>query len=72
MQKIPLIPPKLTQFAADLERLTQKIIDGQAATSKTIADVRSGLQTGDVSKLQGHTAELQSLTRTLNSILPAK
>jgi hypothetical protein len=26
-----------------LEKLTQKIIDGQAATNKTITDVRSGL-----------------------------
>jgi inhibitor of KinA sporulation pathway (predicted exonuclease) len=70
MQKIPLVPPKLTQFATDLEKLTQKIIDGQAATSKTITDVRSGLQTGDVSKLQNHTGELQNLTKTLSAILP--
>jgi inhibitor of KinA sporulation pathway (predicted exonuclease) len=72
MQKIPLIPPKLTQFATDLERLTQKIIDGQAATNKTITDVRSGLQTGDVSKLQTHAGELQNLTKTISAILPAK
>jgi hypothetical protein len=70
MQKIPLIPPKLTQFATDLERLTQKIIDGQAVTNKTITDVRSGLQTGDVSKLQNHAGELQNLTRSLSAILP--
>jgi hypothetical protein len=70
MQKIPLIPPKLTQFATDLEKLTQKIIDSQAATNKTITDVRSGLQTGDVSKLQGHAGELQNLTKTLSAILP--
>jgi hypothetical protein len=72
MQKIPLIPPKLTQFATDLERLTQKIIDNQAATNKTITDVRSGLQTGDVSKLQSHAGELQNLTRTISDILPAQ
>ncbi len=60
MQKIPLIP----------EKLTQKIIDGQAATNKTITDVRSGLQTGDVSKLQNHAGELQNLTKTLSGILP--
>ena len=70
MQKIPLIPPQLTQFATDLERLTQKIIDGQAATSKTITDVRSGLQTGDVSKLQTHAGDLQNLTKTISAILP--
>jgi hypothetical protein len=70
MQKIPLIPSKLTQFATDLERLTQKIIDGQVATNKTITDVRSGLQTGDVSKLQTHAGDLQNLTKTLTAILP--
>lgn len=72
MQKIPLIPPKLTQFATDLERLTQKIIDNQAATNKTITDVRSGLQTGDVSKLQSHAGELQNLTKNISAILPGK
>ena len=71
MQKIPLIPPKLTQFATDLEKLTQKIIDEQAATNKTITDVRTGLQTGDVSKLQNHAGALQNLTKTLTSILPS-
>jgi methyl-accepting chemotaxis protein len=70
MQKIPLIPQKLTQFATDLEKLTQKIIDGQAATNKTITDVRSGLQTGDVSKLQTHAGDLQNLTKSLSAILP--
>lgn len=72
MQRIPLIPPKLTQFATDLERLTQKIIDNQAATNKTITDVRSGLQTGDVAKLQNHAGALQSLTKNLSAILPNK
>ncbi|RJP46888.1 MAG: hypothetical protein C4583_18075 [Anaerolineaceae bacterium] len=72
MQKIPLIPPKLTQFATDLEKMTQKIIDNQTATNKTITDVRSGLQTGDVSKLQSHAGELQNLTKTISAILPAK
>jgi uncharacterized phage infection (PIP) family protein YhgE len=68
MQKIPLIPPKLTQFATDLERLTQKIIDGQASTNKTIVDVQTGLR--DVAKLQGHAGELQNLTKSLSAILP--
>jgi hypothetical protein len=72
MQKIPLIPPKLTQFATDLERLTQKIIDGQVATTKTITDVQVGLRTGDVAKLQSHAGSLQNLTKSLSAILPNK
>lgn len=70
MQKIPLIPAKLTAFATDLEKLTQKIIDNQVATNKTITDVRSGLQTGDVAKLQNHAGALQNLTKTIGDILP--
>lgn len=72
MQKIPLIPPKLTQFATDLEKLTQRIIDGQAAASKTITDVQAGLRTGDASKLQAHAGQLQNLTKSLSAILPGK
>lgn len=72
MQKIPLIPPQLTKFATDLERLTQKIIDGQATTNKTITDVQTGLRTGDVAKLQNHAGALQTLTRNLSAILPGK
>jgi hypothetical protein len=34
--------------------------------------VRSGLQTGDVSKLQSHAGELQNLTKTISAILPGK
>jgi len=72
MQKVPFIPPKLTEFATDLERLTQKIIDGQATTGKVIEDVRLGLQSGDVTKLQTHAGELQKLTRMMRDMLPGK
>ena len=54
----------------NLEAITQKIIDNQAATSKTITEVQSGLKTGDVNKIKGHAGALQNVTRTLTSILP--
>ena len=67
---LPIIPKNVTGMLASLESITQQIIDSQAATGKTIADVQTGLQTGDVTKLQSHAGELQNLTRSLTAILP--
>jgi hypothetical protein len=54
----------------DLEKWTQKIIDNDKQTARAISNVQTGLQTGDVSKLKGHTTDLKKVTRTLTSILP--
>ncbi len=66
----PLIPKGAKHAMTRLERITQRIIDGQASTTRTIADVKTGLTTGDVTKLRSHAGELQSLTRSLVAILP--
>jgi hypothetical protein len=70
LRGLPLIPRTVMDLLTNLERITQQIIDSQAGTSKTITDVQTGLSTGDVTKLQGHASELQSLTRSLVAILP--
>jgi hypothetical protein len=67
---LPIIPKNILQLLINLEAITQKIIDNQAATSKTITEVQSGLKTGDVNKIKGHAGALQNVTRTLTSILP--
>ncbi|MCC6298647.1 MAG: hypothetical protein IT314_05075 [Anaerolineales bacterium] len=67
---LPIIPKNILQLLINLESITQKIIDNQAATSKTITEVQSGLKTGDVNKIKGHAGALQNVTRTLTSILP--
>ena len=67
---LPIIPKNILQLLINLEAITQKIIDNQASTSKTITEVQSGLKTGDVNKIKGHAGALQSVTRTLTSILP--
>lgn len=67
---LPIIPKNITQLLVNLEAITQKIIDNQAQTSKTITEVQSGLKTGDVNKIKGHAGALQGMTRTLTSILP--
>ncbi len=69
-KSVPLIPKKITDQLVGLEAITQKIIDNSASTAKSISDVNTGLRTGDVSKLKGHTADLKKVTQTLNSFLP--
>ena len=70
IKNVPLIPKNVTQMLTNLEALTQKIIDNEASTNKTITDVRGGLQTGDVNKLKAHAGQLQNVTKTITSIIP--
>ncbi len=67
---LPIIPKNIVDLLVNLESMTQKIIDTNAQTSKTISDVQTGLKTGDVNKIKGHAGELQSVTRALTAILP--
>lgn len=71
VQNLPIIPAKARTLLVNLERWTQRIIDNNVKTATAIADVRTGLQTGDVNRLRGHAVELQGVTRTLTSLLPA-
>ncbi len=67
---LPIIPKNIVELLVNLESMTQKIIDTNAQTSKTISDVQTGLKTGDVNKIKGHAGELQNVTRALTAILP--
>jgi len=71
-KSMPILPKNVTELLVNLEAITQKIIDGSAKTSKTIADVNSGLKTGDAAKLKGHANEIKSMTNALAAILPKK
>jgi methyl-accepting chemotaxis protein len=70
VKNLPLIPKNVIQMLVNLEALTQKIIDNEKTTTKTITDVRGGLQTGDVNKLKAHAGQLQNVTKTITSIIP--
>lgn len=70
VKKMPIIPKKITDMLVNLESITQKIIDTNVQTARTISDVQSGLKTGDVNRIKGHTGQLQNLTHALRSILP--
>ncbi|HSO12507.1 MAG TPA: hypothetical protein VLT51_09035 [Anaerolineales bacterium] len=69
-KNLPIIPKKIIDLLVNLESITQKIIDNNAQTSKTISDVQSGLRTGDVNKIKGHAGQLQNVTNALKAILP--
>ena len=70
VQGLPIIPKKVTQLLVDLEKWTQKIIDNNQETATTIQDVRSGLNSGDISKLKDHTNDLKKITKTLTALVP--
>jgi hypothetical protein len=70
LRNLPIIPKNVMQMLITLEATTQKIIDNEADTSKTITDVQVGLRTGDANKIKGHAGQLQNVTRTLTAMLP--
>jgi len=70
LKNLPIIPKNVMDLLVSLESITQKIIDNEASTSKTITDVRSGLNTGDVNKIKGHADQLKMVTKTITDMLP--
>lgn len=70
LKNLPVVPKNVMQLLVNMESITQKIIDNEANTSKTITEVQSGLKTGDVNKLKAHAGQMQSLTRTISAIIP--
>jgi hypothetical protein len=67
---LPILPKNILDMLIKLEGITQKIIDTNVATAKTITDVQTGLKTGDVNKIKSHAGDLQNVTRQLTAILP--
>ena len=70
VKNLPIIPANVKQMLVKLESITQKIIDNETTTTKTITEVQSGLKTGDVNKLKAHAGQMQSLTKTISAIIP--
>jgi len=70
LKNLPIIPKNVMQLLVNLESLTQKIIDNEKVTAKTITDVNSGLKTGDANKLKAHAGQLKEVTKTISAIIP--
>jgi hypothetical protein len=72
IKNLPIIPANVKTMLVNLEAITQKIIDNETTTAKTITDVQTGLRTGDASKLKTHVGQIQAVTKTISSIIPNK
>jgi hypothetical protein len=70
VKNLPIIPANVKQMLVNLEATTQKIIDNETSTAKTITDVQTGLRTGDANKLKAHAGQLKSVTKTITAIIP--
>ncbi len=70
LKNLPVVPKNVMDLLVNLESMTQKIIDNEVSTAKTITDVRSGLNTGDVNKIRGHADQLKGVTKTITAMLP--
>jgi hypothetical protein len=70
IKNVPIVPANVKTMLINLEAVTQKIIDNETNTSKTITDVQSGLRTGDANKLKAHAGQLQAVTKTITAIIP--
>lgn len=72
VRNLPIIPANVKTMLVTLESITQKIIDNEKTTAKTIAEVQNGLRTGDVNKLKTHVGQIQAVTKTISSLIPSK
>ncbi len=72
VKNLPILPANVKTMLVTLEAITQKIIDNEKTTAKTIADVQSGLRTGDANKLKVHVGQIQAVTKTISALIPNK
>jgi hypothetical protein len=72
IKNLPIVPANVKTMLVNLEAITQKIIDNEKTTSKTITDVQTGLRTGDANKLKTHVGQIQAVTKTISSLIPNK
>lgn len=72
MDKFPVFPDKLEEFAKDALELTKKITKASEMAEKVLPGVETSLMTADVSRLQASSGEVSQLTRALQDMMPDK
>lgn len=70
LRNIPVIPPKTLEMVTDLQELANTILDVSTTADKVITDVRDGLETANIAKINAHTGDLQKMTKALQKVLP--
>lgn len=71
MKKLPIVPDKITDFAEDALALAKKIVSACEMAEKVLPGVEAGLTTADMVKLKTSTSDVQKLTQSLQSMMPA-
>lgn len=70
MEKFPLLPDSLVEFAKDAQSWSQKILDASDMAARVLPDVERSLKTADIEGLNATKGNVTNLTRTLKGMIP--
>lgn len=70
MDKFPLFPDSLVEFAKDAQAWSQKILDASDMAERVLPDVERSLKTADIEGLTATKGNVTNLTRTLKGMVP--
>ena len=70
MEKLPIVPDKVMDFAHDARGWAQKISEASDLVERVLPGVERSLTTADISGLQASTGEVANLTRALQEMIP--
>lgn len=70
MEKFPIFPDRMVDFAKDALELSKKISTASELAEKVLPGVERSLVSADVNGLQASKGDMAHLTRTLKDMLP--
>jgi hypothetical protein len=70
MEKLPIIPDKVMDFAHDARGWAEKISEASDLVERVLPGVERSLTTADISGLQASAGEVANLTRALQDMIP--
>ena len=70
MEKLPILPDKVMDFARDAQMWAKKISDASDLVEKVLPGVERSLTTADISGLQTSAGDVANLTRALQEMIP--
>lgn len=69
MDRLPIVPDKVVNFAKEALELAQKITTASDMAQKVLPGVEASLRTADISGLQASKSDMASLTRALQDMV---
>jgi len=70
MEKLPIVPDKVMDFAHDAREWAEKISEASDLVERVLPGVERSLTTADISGLQASAGEVANLTRALQNMIP--